>query len=209
MRELLENNRRMLIYLVVSNFLLFFGFRIWQPLFNNFAVEELAIGQVGVGWIQALREVPGLLGFTLGFWALYLSEIRIIALSIIMLGAGLLLTGQADSFVFLLVSTLVMSFGFHYFYPTNNAVVLMTVDQKHAPKMLGQLGSFNAVAMIAATGVVFFLADSWGYRTLYMIVGGLVLIGGLFLLPFKGAKEGLPPRRQVVLRRRYWLYYTL
>jgi predicted MFS family arabinose efflux permease len=44
---------------------------------------------------------------------------------------------------------------------------------------------------------------------LYMIVGGLVLVGGLALLPFKGAKEGLPPRRQVVLRRRYWLYYTL
>jgi predicted MFS family arabinose efflux permease len=199
----------MLIYLLVSNFLLFFGFRIWQTLFNNFAVEELAIGPVGAGWVQAVRELPGLLGFTLGFLALYLSEIRIIALSVIMLGTGLFLTGQADSFVFLLVSTLVMSFGFHYFYPTNNAVVLMAVDKKNAPKILGQLGSFNAVAMIAATGVVFFLADSWGYRTLYIVVGGLVLVGGLCLLPFQGAKESLPPRRQVVLRRRYWLYYTL
>jgi predicted MFS family arabinose efflux permease len=199
----------MLIYLLVSNFLLFFGFRIWQTLFNNFAVEELGIGPAGVGWVQALRELPGLLGFTLGFLALYLSEIRIIALSVILLGAGLFLTGQADSFVFLLVSTLVMSFGFHYFYPTNNAVVLMAVEKKNAPRMLGQLGSFSALAMIAATGVVFFLADSWGYRTLYMVVGGLVLVGGLLLLPFKGAKETLPPRRQVVLRRRYWLYYTL
>jgi predicted MFS family arabinose efflux permease len=199
----------MLVYLVASNFLLYFGFRVWQTLFNNFAVEELGIGPAGIGWVQALRELPGLLGFTLGFLALFLSEIRIMALSVILLGAGLMMTGGAGGFMFLMVSTLVMSYGFHFFYPTNNAVVLMAVDKRNAPKMLGQLGSLNAVAMIVATGAVYLLAEPWGYRTLYMIVGGVILVGGLALLPFKGAKEGLPPRRQVVLRRRYWLYYTL
>lgn len=209
MREVLEKNRRMLVYLVASNLLLFFGFRLWQTLFNNFAVEELGIGPAGIGWVQALRELPGLLGFTLGFLALFLSEIRIIALSVILLGAGLIMTGGAEGFLFLAVSTLVMSFGFHFFYPTNNAVVLMAVDKRNAPKVLGQLGSLNAVAMIAATGAVYLLADPLGYRMLYLMVGGLILVGGLFLLPFKGAKESLPPRRQVVLRRRYWLYYAL
>ena len=209
MRELLESNRRMLVYLIASNFLLYFGFRTWQTLFNNFAVEELGIGPASIGWVQALRELPGLIGFTLGFLALFLSEIRIMALSVILLGAGLILTGFAEGPLFLVVSTLVMSFGFHFFYPTNNAVVLMAVDKRDSPKTLGQLGSLNAVAMIVATGAAFFLADPWGYRTLYMVVGGLILVGGLALLPFKGAKEGLPPRRQVVLRRRYWLYYTL
>jgi predicted MFS family arabinose efflux permease len=208
-RELQEKNRLMLVYLVASNFLLFFGFRVWQTLFNNFAVEELGIGPAGIGWVQALRELPGLMGFMLGFLALILSEIRIMALSVILLGAGLMMTGRSEGFPLLIVSTVVMSFGFHFFYPTNNAVVLMAVDKRDAPKTLGQLGSLNAIAMIVATGAVFLLADPLGYRTLYTIVGGLVLVGGLFLLPFKGAKEGLPPRRQVVLRRRYWLYYTL
>jgi predicted MFS family arabinose efflux permease len=197
-RELLEKNRRMLVYLVASNFLLYFGFRVWQTLFNNFAVEELGIGPAGIG-----------MGFTLGFLALILSEIRIMALGVILLGAGLMMTGQSEGFLFLIVSTMVMSLGFHFFYPTNNAVVLMAVDKRDAPRTLGQLGSLNAIAMIVATGAVFLLADPLGYRTLYMIVGGLILVGGLALLPFKGAKEGLPPRRQVVLRRRYWLYYTL
>ena len=209
MRELLDKNRPMLVYLVASNLLLFSGFRIWQTMFNNFAVEQLGIGPAGIGWVQALRELPGLMGFMLGFLALFLSEIRIMALSVVLLGAGLIMTGQADSFLFLMVSTLVMSFGFHFFYPTNNAVVLMAVDKRDAPKTLGQLGSLNAVAAIAATGVVYLLAGQWGYRTLYTVLGGLILVGGLALLPFKGAKEGLPPRRQVVLRRRYWLYYTL
>ena len=39
-REMLEKNRRMLVYLVASNFLLYFGFRVWQTLFNNFAVLQ-------------------------------------------------------------------------------------------------------------------------------------------------------------------------
>ena len=34
-------------------------------------------------------------------------------------------------------------------------------------------------------------------------------MGGLLLLPLSNAKGGLPPRRQVILRRRYGLYYTL
>ena len=59
MRELLQSNRRMLVYLVVSNFLLYFGFRIWQTMFNNFAVEVIGVGPSGIGWVQALREVPG------------------------------------------------------------------------------------------------------------------------------------------------------
>ncbi len=44
-----ENTRRMMIYLVFSNFLLYFGFQVWQTLFNNFAVESVGIGPAEVG----------------------------------------------------------------------------------------------------------------------------------------------------------------
>jgi len=209
MSEMLKDNRRMLVYLVVSNFMLYFGFRVWQAMFNNFAVEELGIGPGSIGWIQAVREIPGLVGFLVGVLALFLSEVRIMTLSIISLGVGTLLTGQAWNIPLLLVSTLVMSFGFHFFYSSNNAVVLMAVEKEHAPKTLGQLRSLAAIAALAATVVIYLLAESWGYRRLFTVLGILVTAGGLLLLPVGGGKEGLPPRRQIVLRRRYWLYYTL
>jgi len=209
MSEMLKNNRRMLVYLVVSNFMLYFGFRMWQAMFNNFAVEEMGIGPGSMGWIQALRELPGLMGFLVGFLALFLSEVRIMALSVILLGIGMFLTGQATNIPFLLLSTLVMSFGFHFFYPSNNAMVLMAVEKQHTPRALGQLRSLAAIAALVATGAVYLLAEPWGYRRLFMIVGALVAVGGLLLLPLGNAKEGLPPRRRVVLRRRYWLYYAL
>lgn len=206
---MLKQNRRILVYLVVSNLMLYFGFNVWQAMFNNFAVEELGVGPGSMGWIQAIREVPGLVGFLVGLLALFLSEVRIMALSVVLLGAGAFLAGRATHVPFLLLSTLVMSFGFHFFYPSNNAVVLMTVEKRHAPKGLGQLGSLGAIAALAATSAVYLLAGPWGYRQLFTIVGGLVAAGGLLLLPLGNAREGLPPRRQVVLRRRYWLYYTL
>ena len=209
MSEMLRENRRVLVYLVVSNFMLYFGFRLWQAMFNNFAVEEMGVGPGSIGWIQAVRELPGLMGFLVGFLALFLSEVRIMALSVILLGIGSFMTGQAANIPFLLVSTVVMSFGFHFFYPTNNAVVLMAVEKQHTPRTLGQLRSLGAVAALAATGAVYLLAGSWGYRRLFMVVGGMVAVGGLLLLPLGNAKEGLPPRRRVVLRRRYWLYYLL
>lgn len=209
MDETPKNNQRVLAYLAVSNFLLYFGFRVWQATFNNFAVEELGVGPTGIGWIQALRELPGLMGFLLGFVSLFLSEVRVIALSVVLLGVGTLLTGQATSVPLLLVSTLVMSLGFHFFYPSNDAVVLMAVERENAPKTLGQLSSLASVAAVIATGAVYFLAARWGYRALFTVVGGLVVAGGLLLLSLGGGKQSLPPRRRVVLRRQYWLYYTL
>jgi len=206
---MLAQNRRTLVYLVVSNFMLYFGFSVWQAMFNNFAVEELGLGPASIGWIQAVREIPGLVGFLIGLLALCLSEVRIMALSVILLGMGTFVTGQAGNIPLLLVGTLVMSFGFHFFYPSNNAVVLMIVEKQHAPRTLGKLSSLAAMATLAATGAVYLLAGPWGYRRLFVVVGGLVIAGGLLLLPLGGGKQGLPLRRQVTLRRRYWLYYTL
>ena len=109
MGTLFKNNRYALVYILISNFFLFFGYRIWETMFNNFAVEEIGIGALDLGLIQAVRELPGLFGFLLGCVALFVSEMRIMALSVTMLGVGLMLTGRSDNMVFLLFSTAVMS----------------------------------------------------------------------------------------------------
>jgi predicted MFS family arabinose efflux permease len=71
------------------------------------------------------------------------------------------------------------------------------------------LKSLGAVGALAATGAVFFLADRWGYRTLFMVVGGFVAASGLLLLPFAGLQGGKSIRRPITLRKRYWLFYVL
>jgi predicted MFS family arabinose efflux permease len=209
MEDMLKNHRRILVYLIFSNFLLNFGFQVWQTLFNNFAVEQFNIGAGSMSLIQSLREIPGIMGFLLGVLALFFSEIRIMALSIALFGAGMIVTGQANNIPVLLVATVVMSFGFHFFYPSSSSVVLMAVKQGETPKTLGQLGSLGSLAAVAGTGVVFLLAARLGYRTLFIAVGVFAVIGGLLLVPLGRVGHGLPLGRKIVLRRRYWLYYTL
>jgi predicted MFS family arabinose efflux permease len=209
MREMLNGNRRLLSYLLVSNFILFFGFQVWQTMFNNYAVEVIGVGPAGVGLIQAVREIPGLLGFLVGVLALYLSEVRIMAVSIVALGVGMVLTGGANGLVLLLVATFVMSTGFHFFDSSSNSVVVMSENKRQTPRTLGIVGSLTSFAAVMASIAVFFLAGPMGYRWLYMAVGAAAILGGLALLPFRGIREGLPIGRHITLRRQYWLYYAL
>ena len=209
MRRLLERNRTLFIYLIAANFLLAFGHRIWQAMFNNFAVERIGVGPEAIGWIQSVREVPGLMAFLLAFLAMALSEIRIMAISLVLLGLGLVFTGQATTLPVLLVATIVMSFGFHFFEPCSNGVVLMSLDRDESPRALGQLRSLGAVAGLAAAGVVFLFVERLGYRTMFLIVGIAVAVGGLILFTRGRGEYGLPPLRRVKLRKRYWLFYTL
>jgi len=102
-----------------------------------------------------------------------------------------------------------MSLGFHFFMPSSNAVVLMIMKEQDTPRTLGNLGSLGSLAAVAGTGAVLLLAAPLGYRTLFHLVGVLVIVGGLLLLPFGGRPSGLPTGRKVKLRRRYWLFYLL
>ena len=209
MRRLLERNRGLFVYLIVSGFLLNFGHRVWQAMFNNYAVEKIGVGPEAIGWIQSVRELPGLMAFLLAFLALALSELRIMALSLVVLGLGLVLTGQATTVPILLVATIVMSFGFHFFEPCSSGVVLMSIEREESPKVLGQLRSLGAIAALAATGVVYLLVDRLGYRSLFLIVGIAVAVGGAILFTRGKGEHGLPPKRRVKLRKRYWLFYAL
>jgi predicted MFS family arabinose efflux permease len=210
MGDILAENRRLLVFIIISNFLVNFGFQVWQTLFNNFAVEDLGAGPAAVGLIQAVREIPGLLGFALAFIAIYISEIRIMSLSIILLGAGVLLTGQSQTILFLGFATFLMSVGFHFFYPCSSAVVLMVMQKRDTARTLGNLGSLGSIAAVVGTLLVMLTAARISFQTLYLGVGLLVIVGGIVLLIlFSGRPMGLPSGRKVTLRRRYWLYYTL
>jgi len=202
MRKLFEQHRSLVIFLVISSFLLNFGHRVWQAMFNNFAVETIGVGPEAIGWIQSVREVPGLLAFLLAFLALVLSELRIMALSLIVLGLGLVLTGQATTIPLILVATIVMSFGFHFFEPCSSGIVLMRVDRQDSPRLLGQLRSLGAIAALVATGVVYLLVDRLGYRMLFMVVGIAVAVGGAIMLTQAKGEHGLPPKRRVNPRQR-------
>jgi predicted MFS family arabinose efflux permease len=129
--------------------------------------------------------------------------------SIILLGIGIVMTGGAMAMPLLLAATLIMSFGFHFFSAASSSVVLMAVKQHEAPGILGTLGSIGSLAAVIGTAVVFFLAAPLGYRTLWIGVGVVAIVGGMVLLLVAPNSDALPLSRKFIMRKRYGLYYSL
>ncbi len=213
--------RTIMRVIIVANFLLNFGYQLWRSLFNNFAVGELGVAADQIGLIQSVREIPGLLGFTVGLLALVLTEMRIIGLSTVLLGIGIALTGSAGNLPGLMASTVLMSIGFHYFVPANSSTILQVTGEDEAPEVLGRLTSLNALAAFVGAGLVFVGLGSLGFRRLFAMAGGIVAVGGLGVLFWTAhndrraaseshnEREAIHPIQRTPLRRRYWLFYAL
>jgi predicted MFS family arabinose efflux permease len=132
--------------------------------------------------------------------------------SLALLAIGVALTGAFPSFWGLLITTFVMSVGFHYFETANQALSLQLLPKAQAPRVLGRIASAAAAAQLAAYGLIAAVFWLWkpSYLALYLGFGavtlGLAAGAALFFHSFTGS---VPQRKGIVLRRRYWLYYLL
>ena len=186
------------------------GLQGYSILFNNYAVEVVGLDGSGVGIIQSIREVPGLLSILALFLLLVLKEHRLSALSIALLGLGTALTGLFPSYIGLAITTLVMSFGFHYFETTNQSLTLQYFSSGVSPLVFGRLRSLAAVSSIASGVLIWLLGLLLDYRGIFLVIGIVVLGAGLWALSQDPTHADVPVQRQkMVLRRKYSLFYFL
>ncbi len=204
----MNNRKELLASLFVSNFLLFAGFSLWGALFNNFAVEELSLDALNVGFIQSIREIPGLLGVGVGLLALLFRETKILSVSMIMLGAGLLWTSSVSGFYTLAGATLLFSFGFHYFAAANTSVVLAITEKKEAGKMLSRFSGLRSCAAAFSALFVIFFVSAIGYRMVFRLAGLMIVLAGCYVFLKCGFITAVK-KKSFRLRKKYWLYYSL
>jgi predicted MFS family arabinose efflux permease len=212
-RKKVSDHRRIMQTLIYSNLALMFGFQVWRAVFNNLAVEELGLEAGAMGALQAIREIPGLLGVVFVLMvALLGSEMRVMGVNVILLGVGVIWSGLAQDYTGFVLGTLVASVGFHYFYNGSQAVLLQVTAQAETPRALGRFSSVSALASVLATVGVFAAALVLDNRQIMVVGGVIVVIAGLALLPRMNVArrydyQDTPARESV--RRDYWLYYTL
>ena len=198
---------RFLLVLTVASTL---GMQGWSILFNNFAVEAVHLDGGQVGLIQSVREIPGFLSLLVVFALLIVREHRLAAFSIICLGLGVALTGFFPSLGGLLGTTLLMSFGFHYFETCNNSLTLQYFTTSATPVIYGRIRSLAAISSIISGGLIWFLGGYLGFTGMYLGMGGLVAALGLWALSQDPTHADIVTQRQrMILRRRYFLYYLL
>ncbi len=197
-------------YLLVLTIAATAGLQIWRTLFNNFAVESAGLDGLHVGILQSIREIPGFLALLAVYIILIIREHRLSALSVLLLGAGVAGTGLFPSFSGLVLTTLVMSFGFHYFETTNQSLTLQHFDTKTSPWVFGKQRSYAAVANIAVGILIFVLSPLMNYASLYGVLGAIIVIMALWGFSRDPSDRHLvPQRKKMIFRRRYWLFYFL
>ena len=198
---------RYLVLLTISSTL---GLEAWLILFNNFAVEAVGLEGNHIGIIQSIREIPGFLTFLVVFVLLFLKEHRLAALSIVILGLGMAATGLLPSYFGLVFTTLIMSFGFHYFCTTCDSLTLQYFDKKTSPWVMGKLLSLGAVTNIGVGILIYFTASLLNFTQIYLLIGCLILAAGLWgLFQDPTNSDLIPQHRKMVFRKKYRLYYFL
>ncbi len=186
------------------------GLQGWRTLFNNFAVDKVNLDGLHIGVVQSARELPGLLALCAIFVMLLIREHKLSAISIILMGIGIALTGCFPSYTGLIVTTVIMSFGFHYYETTNQSLILQNFDQTESPLVMGKQRSIMSIVCVIMGLLVLVASYKLSYIIMFAIIGSIVTGVGLWGL-FFGPKhtEGQPQHKKLILRKRYSLFYIL
>jgi predicted MFS family arabinose efflux permease len=198
------------LYLLVLTIAATAGLHIWRVLFDNFSVNVVFLEGEHIGALQSVREIPGFLALLIVYFLLIIKEHKLSALSILIFGIGLGLTGFFPSFYGLMFTTLIMSFGFHYFETTNQSLTLQYFDKDTSPIVFGKLRSYASMTNICVGAIIFFTASFMSPRNIYLITGVLVVFCALWAFMQNPVDKSITPQRKsMVLKKKYWLFYAL
>jgi predicted MFS family arabinose efflux permease len=184
----------------------FFGIQL--TLFNNFIVERLAIAPHELGYMEALREVPGFLNFL--FLALVVTVYPPISAAVCLIVMGLGIAGYASisSVAGLILFSVIWSIGFHCWVPLSQSMALLYSPAGKKGRWLGQLRSVESLAWLLTIGAAIFLFDRIGYNGLFIMAGLATCLGGGAIF-FASRRKPSSVERAFVLKRRYGVYYAL
>ncbi len=193
-------------------FINWLAFASWHTLLHNFTIEEGGFGWFETGLLQTVREIPGFLAFTAIFWILWFREQAFAYTSLLIMAAGMALTGFFPSLTGVLLTTTIMSIGFHYFEASAQSLQLQILSKQEAPYVMGRIASAGAAAQLLAYSAMAFVwwTGLRSYEIMY-VGAGLVCVALIVAswLTFGRFEGPVVQKKSIVLRKRYWLYYAM
>ena len=188
------------------------AFSTWVALLNNFVIEVSDFSGIEIGWLQSVREIPGFLAVCVIFILFFISEQRLAYISLALLAVAVAVTALFPSFQGLILTTLISSIGFHYYETVNQSLQLQWLKKETAPSSIGWIvaaGSGSAFFVYIAI-IVLWLNLNFNYFFIYFCAGALCLLIVVFCyFYYPQFHIGQKQRLSIVIKRRYWVYYTL
>ncbi|CCO23382.1 MFS transporter [Maridesulfovibrio hydrothermalis] len=204
------SSRKMYIFLLVLTIATAIGFQGWRTLLNNFAVDVAGLDGGEFGIIGSIREIPGFLALLVIYVLIFIKEHRLAALSVILMGFGIAITGYMPSFAGIAISTIIMSFGFHYYETLNQSLTLQYFGYSEAPIVMGRLRSLGAATNIVVGVTIFAVSGMFDYQELFIAAGAIAMLAGFYCFFQDPSSTDIPVQhKKMIFRSKYWLFYAL
>ncbi|MEL6101544.1 MAG: MFS transporter [Pseudomonadota bacterium] len=188
------------------------AFSTWLALLNNFVIDAAAFDGADIGLLHTVREIPGFLAVGVIAVLLVMREQVLGMASLFLLGAATALTAQFPQIQGILILTFLSSVGFHYYETVNQSLQLQWLPKEDAPRILGWLLAAGSVSTFLVYFVIMVLWEPLNltYNIVYLVGGGVTAAIALFAwVAYPQFEAPHPQKKQMILRRRYWLYYAL
>ncbi|CAH7053549.1 MFS transporter [Vibrio chagasii] len=183
----------------------------WRVVMNNFAVDTVGMTGADVGVLQSVREIPGLLSFTVLFLLFIASEQRVAVLSVATLGLGVAVTGYLPSIYGFYFSTTIMSIGFHYLEAVNKSLSTQLLATENFSESMGKIRSAASLfSMVTFLGIMvasylFDVSD----KVIFFTCGLICFSMAVYLITFRDSPTEVKQHTKLVIRREYTTYYIL
>lgn len=185
-----------------------FGWGAYFSTFNNFAVEKLNLQAHQLGILESLREMPGFLMVFVAALTMRVAEPILASIALFLIALGMGGYCLVDSVTTLIIFSLVWSVGIHGWMPLMPSMVLSLSEEGRQGRRLGQMNSFGALGTICGMLMVFFLARTLQFQSIF-IVSGLAVAAGAVMVSMISKDIGHAEKPRFVFKRKYSLYYLL
>jgi len=187
-----------------------------QAITTNYFESVLHFTGPQFGYMTAIREVPGFLLIFITALLYRLSQQRLTALALVVLGIGLAGFVFATSFWTIIPWVVISSVGFHLVFQTQYSLGMNLTEEAGSGGVLGIMGGIVQGGALVGTAVVLLVFLVWpsAYHEVYLVCGFIALLGAVAIVGFPHLHEGKPiaaqmPRQRVVFKRAYRYYYAL
>ncbi len=186
--------------------------KIFDTSFNNFISDTFHLRADARGHLEFPRELPGFLVAVFAGVFFFMNEVRLAALSLVILAIGAVGIGVLGRDYWVMIAFMfIYSSGLHLLGPLGGAIVLSEAQPHERGARLGQVAGIQTAAAVAGAAVVW---SSWkflqvGYATLFLVAGGMALAGAFVLLPMRPLERHEGVRPKLIVKRKYGLYYAL
>lgn len=112
----------------------------------------------------------------------------------------------------LYITTVLMSIGFHYLETMQTSLSLQWLAKGEAPRVLGKIIGVRSMATLMVLGGLYLGLQFFepNYTWIYVLGGGTAVCMGIYCwAAFPHFKDDVVQRKDLFLRKRYWLFYLL